>query len=222
MRPDAPRNPTTDRHAVIAEREVVVRTEIEPGALDLYDHVEDFWRRSTTPEVIADVGGARALVAGLRRVPRGAIVITHVTTFAGEAFVALMQACGSVGRPELLARINGGYGDTHDDEMSAALWALAHGNTTMDEFLHEYGYQGHRGADLYATVWREDPSLLQPLLDAMATMPERDSPEATGAARTQDRIEAERELLDALRAPNATPPNRPSMRCDDSRFYVSG
>ena len=88
--------------------------------------------------------------------------MTHVTTFAGEAFVALLTACATAGRPELLARLNGGYGDTHDDEMSAALWSLAHGDSSMDEFLHEYGYQGNRAADLYATVWREDPGPAPP------------------------------------------------------------
>ena len=79
------------------------------------------------------------------------------------------------------------------------MWALAHGDVTMEKFLHEYGYQGNRAADLYATVWREDPGLLWPLLDAMASMPEPDGPEATGRARVQDRVDAERELLDALR-----------------------
>ena len=88
--------------------------------------------------------------------------MTHVTTFAGEAFVALLTACATAGRPELLARLNGGYGDTHDDEMSAALWSLAHDGSSMDEFLHEYGYQGNRAADLYATVWREDPEPAPP------------------------------------------------------------
>ena len=124
--------------------------------------------------------------------------MTHVTTFAGEAFVALLTACGAAGRPELLARLNGGYGDTHDDEMSAALWALAQGTLSIDEFLHEYGYQGHRAADLYATVWREDTEPLRPLLDAMASMPEEHGPEATGRARVEDRLAAEGELLDAL------------------------
>ena len=128
----------------------------------------------------------------------GAIVMTHVTTFAGEAFVALLTACATAGRPELLARLNGGYGDTHDDEMSAALWSLAHDGTSMEEFLHEYGYQGNRAADLYATVWREDPDLLRPILATMASMPEADGPAATGATRVADRVAAEGELLDAL------------------------
>ncbi len=88
--------------------------------------------------------------------------------------------------------MNGGYGDTHDDEMSAALWSLARGGSSMEEFLHEYGYQGNRAADLYATVWREDPELLRPILDTMASMPEDTGPAATGAARVADRVDAER------------------------------
>ncbi len=200
VREDVPRHPTSDRHALIAERDAAVREKIEQRALDLYAEVEGFWRTSTRPEVLVDVDGAADRWGeAYRRFWDAAIVITHVTTFAGEAFVALFTACATAGRPELLARINGGYGDTHDDEMSAALWALAHDELSMDDFLHEYGYQGNRAADLYATVWREDPSLLRPLLDAMAAMPERDGPDATGKVRMQDRIDAEGELLDALR-----------------------
>ena len=199
VREDVVRNPTSDRHELIAERDAAVRDRIETRAHDLYAEVEAFWRASTTPEVLADAAGAAdRWRAAYGRFLDGAIVMTHVTTFAGEAFVALFTACATVGRPELLARVNGGYGDTHDDEMSAALWSLAHGESSMAEFLHEYGYQGHRAADLYATVWREDPVLLRPILHTMASMPERDGPEATGAARVQDRIDAERELLGAL------------------------
>ena len=200
VREDVGRNPTTDRHALIAARDPQVRARIEPRARDLYRDVESFWRASTAPDVLADVDGApRRWQEAWDHFLEGAIVMTHVTTFAGEAFVALLMACQTAGRPELLARLNGGYGDTHDDEMSAAMWALAHGDVTMEKFLHEYGYQGNRAADLYATVWREDPGLLRPLLDAMASMPEPDGPEATGRARVQDRVAAERELLDALR-----------------------
>jgi phosphohistidine swiveling domain-containing protein len=199
VREDAVRHPTSDRHALIAERDAAVRDGIEARALALYDEVEAFWRASTALEVLTDVAGAADRWRdAYARFLDGAIVMTHVTTFAGEAFVALFTACATAGRPELLARVNGGYGDTHDDEMSAALWSLARGGSSMDEFLHEYGYQGNRAADLYATVWREDPDLLRPILDTIASMPERDGPEATGITRVQDRIDAEGQLLGAL------------------------
>jgi len=201
VREDVARHPTTDRHALIAARDPDVRARIEPRALDLYQEVETFWRASTAPDVLADVdGAARRWREAWDHFLEAAIVMTHVTTFAGEGFVALLNACQAAGRPELLARLNGGYGDTHDDEMSAAMWKLARGDLAMEKFLHEYGYQGNRAADLYATVWREDPELLQPLLDALASMDVQDGPEATGRTRVQDRVDAERELLDAVPA----------------------
>jgi phosphohistidine swiveling domain-containing protein len=199
VREDVVRNPTTDRHAIIAERDAALRTSIEARALDRYREAEEFWRASTAPAVLDDVAGAPdRWRAAWDHFLEAAIVMTHVTTYAGEAFVALLTACDRAGRPELLARLNGGYGDTHDDEMSAAMWALAHGGLTMEEFLAEYGYQGNRAADLYATVWREDPELLRPLLDAMASMTEADGPEASGRVRADDRAAAELELLGAL------------------------
>ena len=143
VREGVERHPSTDRHALIAERDAEVRAGIDARAQGLYADVEDFWRAATAPDVLADVAGAPdRWREAWDRFLEGAIVMTHVTTFAGEAFVALLTACATAGRPELLARLNGGYGDTHDDEMSAALWSLAHDGSSMDEFLHEYGYQG--------------------------------------------------------------------------------
>ena len=202
VRPDAPRNPTTERHSVMAEREPAVRASIEQRALALYDQVGEVWRTSTSARALADVDGAPARWQQAYDLFReAAIVITHVTTFAGESFGAVMLACGSVGKPELLARIHGGYGDTHDDEMSDALWELAHGSLTMDDFLAEYGYQGHRAADLAATVWREDPRLLEPTLAALAGMSPDKAPRSSRAERVNDRLSAERELLDGLTGP---------------------
>lgn len=199
VREDAVRNPTSDRHALIAERDAAIRAAIEDRAHTCYDATERFWRAGTAPDVLRDVAGAPdRWRAAWDHFVEAAIVMTHVTTFAGEAFVALLAACAAAGAPELLARLNGGYGDTHDDRMSADLWALARGERTMDEFLREYGYQGNRAADLYAVVWREDPSSLTPLLDAMAAMSDDQGPEATGAARVADRLAAEAELLGAL------------------------
>jgi len=199
VREDVARNPTTDRNAIIAERDAALRASIEARALDLSREVKEFWRASTAPAALEEVAGATdRWRAAWDRFLEGAIVMTHVTTYAGEAFVALLTACTTAGRPELLARLNGGYGDTHDDEMSAAMWALAHDELTMQQFLDEYGYQGNRAADLYATVWRENPDLLRPLLDALASMPEADGPHATGRARVDDRIAAEEELFAAL------------------------
>jgi pyruvate,water dikinase len=199
VREDAVRKPSSDRHALIAERDATIRSSIEDRAHSCYDTIEKFWRVGTAPDVLRDAAGAPdRWRAAWDHFVEAAIVMTHVTTFAGEAFVALLTACATAGAPELLARLNGGYGDTHDDRMSADLWALAHGDLTMDDFLREYGYQGNRAADMYAVVWREDPSLLTPLLDAMAVMPDDEGPEAGGTARVADRLAAEAELLGAL------------------------
>ena len=212
------RNPASDRYQLVAIRDAEIRAGIEPRAHACYGAIEEFWRAATTPEVLTDVAGAPARWhTAWDHFLEAAIVMTHVTTFAGEAFVALLTACATAGKPELLARLNGGYGDTHDDQMSADLWALAHGDLTMDAFLHEYGYQGNRAADLYTTVWREDPSLLQPLLDAMATMRAVDGPEATGRTRVEDRIAAEAELLGALTG-DAQDAARGAI--DDARRYT--
>ena len=218
VREDAVRAPDPARFDVVAARDREIRAAIEARADECSRAIEEFWRAATAPDALADVAGAPARWrAAWDHFLEAAIVMTHVTTFAGEAFVALLTACATAGRPELLARLNGGYGDTHDDQMSADLWALAHGELTMDAFLHEYGYQGNRAADLYTTVWREDPSLLQPLLDAMATMGDADGPEVTGRTRMEDRMAAEAELLGALTG-DAQDAARQAI--DDARRYT--
>ena len=218
VREDAVRHPDPERFEVVAAHDREIRAVIEARAHECSRAVEEFWRAATAPDALVDVDGAPARWrAAWGHFLEAALVMTHVTTFAGEAFVALLTACATAGAPELLARLNGGYGDTHDDQMSADLWALAHGELTMDAFLHEYGYQGNRAADLYTTVWREDPALLQPLLDAMATMGDEDGPGVTGSARVQDRLSAEAELLGAL-AGDAQDAARRAI--DDARRYT--
>ena len=218
VREDTVRNPDPARFETVAARDREIRAVIEARAHECSRTVEEFWRAATAPDALLDVEGAPARWrAAWDHFLEAAVVMTHVTTFAGEAFVALLTACATAGAPELLARLNGGYGDTHDDQMSADLWALAHGELTMDAFLHEYGYQGNRAADLYTTVWREDPALLQPLLDAMATMGDEDGPGATGLTRAQDRMAAEAELLGAV-AGDAQDAARRAI--DDARRYT--
>ena len=58
VREDVTRHPSTDRHALIAERDAEVRAGIDARAQGLYADVEDFWRAATAPEVLADVAGA--------------------------------------------------------------------------------------------------------------------------------------------------------------------
>jgi pyruvate,water dikinase len=196
VRPDAPRNTTTRRYRYIAAREPVLREQIERHAVALYQRVKPWWRAMVAPKMLADVEGARRRWIRANTVfVRGARTITSVSNFANESLAALGRACAGVARPDLMGQINGGYGDTHDAQMSRAMWQLAHGRLPPEVFLLDYGYQGHRAADLAAIVWREDPGRLQPALDALAQLPEEAGPEVTGPARTASRRQAETELL---------------------------
>ena len=73
-----------------------MRAGIDARAQGLYADVEHFWRAATAPEVLADVAGAPdRWREAHERFLEGAVVMTHVTTFAGEAFVALLTACAT-------------------------------------------------------------------------------------------------------------------------------
>jgi phosphohistidine swiveling domain-containing protein len=194
----APTAKASEQVAAGGARDLSFLTTLAPRALALYDKTAEDWRALTTPAACADIAAAPARWQLARdHFLAGAIMMTHVTTYLGEVYGSLAAQCSELGQPELLTRINGGYGDTHDDELSADLWALSHDRITMGEFLLEHGFQGNRAGDIAATVWREDPELLRSVLAPMATMPESQSHGAKSSARVADRLSAEQELLDA-------------------------
>ena len=151
------------------------------------------------PDALDDIDGAAERWLDARH-RLGEVMRPHTTgsLFAMEGYAALARACATAGKLELLSRLTSGYGDTEDDRMSAALWDTAHGVLSRPELLARYGYQGDRAGDLAARVWREDPTVLDPVLDALGSMDESEGPRATGRAHAAARVDAEAELLAAL------------------------
>ena len=115
-----------------------------------------------------------------------------------EGYAALARACATAGKLDLLTRLTSGYGDTEDDRISAALWDTAHGALPRPELIARYGYQGDRAGDLAARVWREDPTVLDPVLEALGSMDESEDPRVAGQHHVAAREDAEAELLAAL------------------------
>jgi pyruvate,water dikinase len=219
VRPDASSHPTTRRYRYIREREPKLRAHLDDRTADHYAKVRAWWQECCRPDVRDDVGGARARWRrACAELEHGTRLMAGAAHFAGEAFARLARTAAAVGRPALATRLNGGYGDTHDHRTSVALWKLARGGTTLADFLAEYGYQGNRAAYLAATVWREDPSSLDPVLGALAVMPEDEGPVASGVTRADDRRRAEAELLAAVRTVDRDEVER--VLADARRFTV--
>ena len=175
VRPDARSRPTTERHARIIERRDALLAEIPRTIERLYVEVDAWWKAGVHPDALDDVDGAAARWLDARD-RLGEVMRPHTTgsLFAMEGYAALARACATVGKLDLLTRLTSGYGDTEDDRMSAALWDTAHGVLPRPELIARYGYQGDRAGDLAARVWREDPTVLDPVLEALGSMDERE------------------------------------------------
>ena len=174
VRPDARSRPTTERHARIIERRDALLAEIPRTIERLYVEVDAWWKAGVHPDALDDVDGAAARWLDARD-RLGEVMRPHTTgsLFAMEGYAALARACATAGKLDLLTRLTSGYGDTEDDRMSAALWDTAHGVLPRPELIARYGYQGDRAGDLAARVWREDPTVLDPVLEALGSMDEQ-------------------------------------------------
>ena len=165
----------------------------------LYVEVDAWWEAGVHPDALDDVDGAAARWLDARD-RLGEVMRPHTTgsLFAMEGYASLARACATAGKLDLLTRLTSGYGDTEDDRMSAALWDTAHGVLPRPELIARYGYQGDRAGDLAARVWREDPTVLDPVLEALGSMDESEDPRVTGRHHVAAREDAEAELLAAL------------------------
>jgi phosphohistidine swiveling domain-containing protein len=199
VRPDARRHPTTERHPRIIERRNGLLAEIPRTIERLYVEFDAWWKAGVRPDTVDDVDGAAARWLEARD-RLGEVMRPHTTAslFAMEGYASLARACATAGKLDLLTRLTSGYGDTEDDRLSEALWDAAHNALPHTELITRYGYQGDRAGDLAARVWREDPTVLDPVLAALESMDEREGPRATRRHRVAARADAEAELLAAL------------------------
>jgi pyruvate,water dikinase len=199
VRADAKRRPTTERHARIIERRGALLAEVPRTIERLYVEVDAWWKAGVHPDALGDVEGAAARWLDARD-RLGEVMRPHTTgsLFAMEGYASLARACATADRFDLLTVLTSGYGDTEDDRMSEALWDAARGALPRAELIARYGYQGDRAGDLAARVWREDPTVLDPMLEALASMDEREGPRATRRHHAAARADAEAELLAAL------------------------
>jgi pyruvate,water dikinase len=94
-----------------------------------------------------------------------------------------------------------GYGDVEEVTLMADLRELARGESTIQEFVRRYGFHGPDEGQLRSRVWREDPTLLERLVDTYRTGSVPD-PRGRESERRSLRVATERELLSCLPRPS--------------------
>jgi pyruvate,water dikinase len=90
-----------------------------------------------------------------------------------------------------------GYGDLEEVALMADLRQVARGDVTIQAFVRRHGFHGPDEGQLRSHVWREDPTLLDRLVEAYGNDSVPD-PRTRESERRALRIATEQELLSAL------------------------
>lgn len=117
--------------------------------------------------------------------------------FGGLARAALEQSLAQLLGPQRAAvlcnTLTSGLEGDSTVEQNTALYRLARGEGSLEDFLEKYGHRAVGEMELAESRWREDPSYLEGLLNAYRGGAGR-SPEELHAANKERRVRAEREL----------------------------
>jgi phosphohistidine swiveling domain-containing protein len=145
-----------------------------------------------------DLAGARAqFVEAKGRFD--VIARTHVAAalLGGTLYPLLGSLTAAVGRPELMTSLLGGH-QSVEIETTTDLWDVAHGRSSVDEFVRRRGFQGAHQGELSAHVWREDRRPVERLVETFRTMGDDADPRRVERRSVEVRRDAERELLAGL------------------------
>ncbi|MEM9608242.1 MAG: PEP-utilizing enzyme [Actinomycetota bacterium] len=113
----------------------------------------------------------------------------------------VQELATGAGRPDLIAALTSGVGEMEETTVVDDLWRVAHGELDLADFLARHGYHGNGEGNVSATVWREDPSLVERLVPAYADVPAGERPTARSAGTQAAREQAVAELMAALPRP---------------------
>jgi pyruvate,water dikinase len=113
-------------------------------------------------------------------------------------FDRLASLSATAGLPDLHLELSTGYGGLEELEMVAALHRVAHDGASLARFLAVYGSRAVSEMELSTPSWREDPGIVERLVQKYRDAPERVRPEVRMRASAAARVDAERRLLAAL------------------------
>jgi pyruvate,water dikinase len=166
------------------------RTVRERGAA-----IELWWQR----QVAAAAGLSPAeLRAGLevalehyRVIVRAHALISFV---AQGLYERIRSICERAGRPGLELRLIIGQREVYETRTISDLWDVAQGRLPLEHFLVVHGFHGPAEGELSSHSWREDPTPLEPLIDAYHRKRSADRPDRIHGQREVDWEEALAEL----------------------------
>jgi pyruvate,water dikinase len=122
----------------------------------------------------------------------------------------------SAGRTDLVNQVLSGLGGVAETSVADDLWRVARNELTVDDFVRRHGFHGANEGNVTARVWREDPTLLEPLTAALAGRDDAERPrtrEASGAVRRQAAVAELTRAVPLAKRATAQLLCRMSVRC---------
>jgi len=199
VRPGIKKQGSPKRYPIVAVKAPRAATGVAGWMRREFDRSQDWWERSIAQVGSDDIVKARLRLQGaqdnMTRVMRPHTLGTFITQGVLDQVSALVA---SVGRPDLLLELSRGAGSLEETEMLEMLWEVSRGRVTVEKFLAQYGFHGPGEAAASATVWRENPAALEPVLATYKSMPEDRAPHLLAPQVAAQRAAASQELMDAL------------------------
>jgi phosphohistidine swiveling domain-containing protein len=157
---------------------------------------DTWWRRSVATGSTRDLAESRALLAeSQRRVERGVRLQTTVSMIGQGLFEQVKRLCAKAGMEALELSLVSADADVHETAMLRAIWEVAHGRRSLDDFLTDHGFHGPAEGQLASRSWREDPTPIEALL---AGYRESEAPGSERSEQSGARRAAEAELFGSM------------------------
>ena len=199
VRPGIPKQGAPWRYPIVALKAPRAAARVAGWMQREFDRSQDWWRRSIAQVGSDDLYKARLRLQGaqdnMTRVMRPHTLGTFITQGVLDQVRILVEKAG---RPDLLLELSRSGGSLEETEMLEMLWEVSRGRVSVEEFLGQYGFHGPGEAAASATVWRENPAALDPVLETYRGMPEDRAPHLLAPAVAARRAAASAELMAAL------------------------
>lgn len=217
VRPGLPREPGAPaRLPVIAVKFPLAMLRIDARVRAMHEEQKAWWQR----EIFDSAGaGSRTrgqayhrLQEGYGRFGNAMALHAQIRFLLPAAEKPVEEAFTKIGRPEIAREFLSAFGGVAETAMADALWAVAHGERTQADFLHEYGFHGPNEGNVYTYSWRERPERVTALVAAYVRRTDLERPRELEAGAMRMRQSRENELLALL-----SPPARRIVRFAQAR-----
>jgi pyruvate,water dikinase len=191
--------PTRHRWPGIARKLPVVFTQGPKWLHAESERTEAWWRASIARvDTLDRPAAARLFAEAADNFERTlALQTTGLLGVVQPLYDALGRLCAKTGVGDVNA-LSAGYSGFKEVAVVGELWRAAQGQTTIAAIIAEHGFHGPLEGELSTRVWREDPAILEGLLDQYR---EREDPRLRDAALRARREELEAELVAAVPRP---------------------